>query len=92
MPLSALARLPRSRPWGAHRSVAKRTLWPARLKQIDLTLRTGHERSEPKRGDDETVHAEWADPAQIASIDPVDLRDILRDDGVYLAQEAAGLV
>ncbi|MBA2755265.1 MAG: NUDIX domain-containing protein [Chloroflexia bacterium] len=67
------------------------TFFLSRLERVDPRLRTGHELSEPERGDYETVHVNWSDPEQIATLQPEELHAVLRDHGAYLARKATGL-
>ena len=66
-------------------------IYLARLDAIDAGRRTGHEFSEPERGQYETVHVDHRDAETLASLRPRELRWLLATHGGQLAAEAAGL-
>ena len=63
----------------------------ARLDSIDPDLRTGHEFSEPERGEYATVHVDPGDEHSLASLRPGILIPILVSHGRYLAAQADAL-
>ena len=63
----------------------------ARLDAIDPARRTGHEFSEPERGQYETINVGHDDAKTLALLQPPELRWILATHGRQLADEAAAL-
>ena len=51
------------------------------LDHIDLSLRTGHELSEPERGSYETVRLAWDDADALAMLRPPGVREALAEHG-----------
>lgn len=68
------------------------TFFLSRIERFDPSLRTGREFSETDRGEYETVHVDWSDPEQIATLRPEELHVVLRDHGAYLARKAIELL
>jgi len=83
-PVAFVANGPEPNSWVPH-------FYLARLEAIDIARRTGHEFSEPERGQYETVHVDHDDAQTLALRRPPELRSILATHGRHMSAEASAL-